>query len=223
MPKSPVSTPAEAAAPFSRPVTVEELMRRPDEPYEIEADPEERAALAALDAIPAIHALKATFKVARHGKLLRVTGEVRARVAQTCVVTLEDFDSEIVEPVDVRFAEPPPRMVEPKREPEGRASRRRAESLRAEASRAEATRAEASRKSAPAPSALEEEGDEDPPDLIVDGRIDLGALAAEFLALGLDPYPRKPGAAFEPGEEEAGRDSPFAALARLRGDADGAS
>lgn len=192
-------------------------MRRPDEPYVIEADPEERAALAALDAIPAIHALKATFKVARHGKFLRVTGEVRARVAQTCVVTLEDFDSEIVEPMDVRFAEPPPRMAEPKREPEGRASRRRAETLRAEASRAEAAR-----KAAPAPAALEEEGDEDPPDLIVDGRIDLGALAAEFLALGLDPYPRKPGAAFEPGEEEAGRDSPFAALARLRGDADDA-
>ena len=217
MPKSPVSTPAEDGPPFSRSVSVEELMRRPDEPYVIEADPEERAALAALDAIPAIHALKATFKVARHGKFLRVMGEVRARVAQTCVVTLEDFDSEIVEPMDVRFAEPPPRMVEPKREPEGRASRRRAETLRAEASRAEAAR-----KAAPAPAALEEEGDEDPPDLIVDGRIDLGALAAEFLALWLDPYPRKPGAAFEPGEEEAGRDSPFAALARLRGDANGA-
>ena len=28
-------------------------------------------------------------------------------------------------------------------------------------------------------------------------QIDLGALAAEFLALGLDPYPRKPGVAFD--------------------------
>ena len=37
-------------------------------------------------------------------------------------------------------------------------------------------------------------GDLDPPELVVDGRIDLGALAAEFLALALDPYPRKPGA-----------------------------
>ena len=37
-------------------------------------------------------------------------------------------------------------------------------------------------------------GDADPPELVVDGRIDLGALAAEFLALALDPYPRKPGA-----------------------------
>ena len=34
------------------------------------------------------------------------------------------------------------------------------------------------------------------PDEIMDGQIDLGALAAEFLVLGLDPYPRKPGADF---------------------------
>ncbi len=59
----------------------------------------------------------------------------------------------------------------------------------------------------------------DAPDLIVNGRIDLGALTAEFLALGLDPFPRKPGVAFEPisvGAEEG----PFQALRKLRdGDA----
>ena len=31
--------------------------------------------------------------------------------------------------------------------------------------------------------------DEDEPDRVIDGKIDLGALAAEFFALGLDPYP----------------------------------
>ena len=40
--------------------------------------------------------------------------------------------------------------------------------------------------------------DADIPDPIVGGRIDFGVLTAEFLALGLDPYPRKPGMAFEP-------------------------
>ena len=57
--------------------------------------------------------------------------------------------------------------------------------------------------------------DEDEPDPVIDGKIDLGALAAEFFALGLDPYPRKPGVAFD--EEETNpepTDSPFAALAR---------
>ena len=36
--------------------------------------------------------------------------------------------------------------------------------------------------------------DEDEPDPVINGKIDLGALVAEFFALGLDPYPRKPGA-----------------------------
>ncbi len=39
--------------------------------------------------------------------------------------------------------------------------------------------------------------DEDEPDPVIDGKIDLGALAAEFFALGLDPYPRKPGAVLD--------------------------
>ena len=55
------------------------------------------------------------------------------------------------------------------------------------------------------------------PDPIVDGTIDAGAVVAEFLALGLDPYPRKPGAAFEPPVEPGAEEtSPFAALARLK-------
>jgi len=57
--------------------------------------------------------------------------------------------------------------------------------------------------------------DEDEPDPIIDGKIDLGALTAEFFALGLDPYPRKPGAILD--EERTNSeptDSPFAALAQ---------
>jgi uncharacterized metal-binding protein YceD (DUF177 family) len=56
--------------------------------------------------------------------------------------------------------------------------------------------------------------DEDEPDPVIDGKIDLGALAAEFFALGLDPYPHKPGAALdEEGTHSERTDSPFAALA----------
>ena len=62
--------------------------------------------------------------------------------------------------------------------------------------------------------------DAEMPDPIVNGAIDLGALAAEFVALGLDPYPRKPGVAFaEPAPEDSA--SPFAALGRLRKDEPG--
>ena len=59
--------------------------------------------------------------------------------------------------------------------------------------------------------------DEDDPDPVIDGKIDLGALAAEFFALGLDPYPRKPGAEFVAPAEPAPGDSPFAALAARKG------
>ena len=60
----------------------------------------------------------------------------------------------------------------------------------------------------------------DAPDPIVGGRIDLGAITSEFLALALDPYPRKPGTDFAwgTGEGEAveADPSPFAALAKLQ-------
>jgi hypothetical protein len=58
--------------------------------------------------------------------------------------------------------------------------------------------------------------DYEPPDEIVGGRIDLGALTAEFLALGLDPHPRKPGVDFTFENEDRDRESPFAALGRLK-------
>jgi uncharacterized metal-binding protein YceD (DUF177 family) len=57
---------------------------------------------------------------------------------------------------------------------------------------------------------------DDPPDVMVDGTADLGAVATEFLLLGIDPYPRKPGAVFAPPAEDATGDGPFAVLAKLR-------
>ncbi len=63
----------------------------------------------------------------------------------------------------------------------------------------------------------------DPPEPIMDGRIDLGAIAMEFLLLGIDPYPRKAGATFNNPAASDDRDNPFAALAALqaRGDKGG--
>lgn len=51
--------------------------------------------------------------------------------------------------------------------------------------------------------------------------IDLGAIATEFLILGLDPYPRKPGVKFEPPPVEDTGGHPFAALAALKKGRDG--
>ncbi len=166
---------------FSRPVRVEALPKD-GLTQTIEADPAERAALAALNGLPGIAKLTATFVLRRAGRGgVRVSGVVHAELTQICVVSLEPFEATLDEPVDVRFAPPA----------EEGAARRGASGGPTETVLLDA---------------------EDAPDPNVDGRVDLGALAAEFMALGLDPYPRKPGAAFAPPAEAASADSPFEAL-----------
>jgi hypothetical protein len=57
----------------------------------------------------------------------------------------------------------------------------------------------------------------DPPEPIENGMIDLGRVATDALYLAVDPYPRKPGAVFEPVVEAADpEDHPFAALKALK-------
>jgi uncharacterized protein DUF177 involved in 23S rRNA accumulation len=59
------------------------------------------------------------------------------------------------------------------------------------------------------------------PEPLIGGVVDLGALATEFLILGLDPYPRKPGAVFKPAPDATADAGPFAALAELKRRQDG--
>jgi hypothetical protein len=57
---------------------------------------------------------------------------------------------------------------------------------------------------------------EDDADPIEAGLVDLGEVAAEALALDLDPYPRQPGESFDPPREVApDSSSPFANLSKL--------
>jgi hypothetical protein len=154
-------------APFSHPVRVESVPEGGVEHF-LEANEAERLALAELNGLPAIGRLTAKFALRRAGRAtIRVRGEVHAEVTQTCVVSLEQFDIVLDEPVDVRFA---------------------------------ASAGESASRRGPRVSSAESVafalGEEDEPDPIVDGKIDLGALAAEFMTLGLDPYPRKPGVDF---------------------------
>lgn len=65
---------------------------------------------------------------------------------------------------------------------------------------------------------LEAEGP-DEPDTFSGDHVDVGAIAEEFFALAIDPYPRRPGAKVEEkASEETGveRPSPFAKLAELK-------
>lgn len=69
----------------------------------------------------------------------------------------------------------------------------------------------------------EDSSDEDVPDIFDGQTIPVGAVAEEFFALGLDPYPRKPGVEFTP--EALGLEigdpvspNPFAVLGKLKRD-----
>jgi uncharacterized metal-binding protein YceD (DUF177 family) len=57
----------------------------------------------------------------------------------------------------------------------------------------------------------------DPPELLEGPTLDLGALAEEYFALAINPYPRAPGAELpaDLGEPLGAADSPFAVLADL--------
>ena len=156
---------------FSRPIRVDSLPRGGLE-QKIEASPAERAALAALNGLPAIERLVASFRIVKWGKGVRVDGELSAKVTQTCIVSLEPFEVEIGEPIAAKFLPGD---------------------------------AKAPQIEAPA-HAFDEL---DAPDPLIDGRIDLGGLASEFLTLALDPYPRKPGVAFAPPAAEPEPGSPF--------------
>jgi uncharacterized metal-binding protein YceD (DUF177 family) len=66
--------------------------------------------------------------------------------------------------------------------------------------------------------ATQNEGDETP-EPIVDGVADVGAVVSELFLLGIDRYPRKPGAVFAPpvaDEDRSPEASPFAPLAKLK-------
>ncbi len=83
-------------------------LRRDDVPeaglhLDLVADEAVRAAVAAVAGLRALPRLEASFDVVRKGGGLKVAGEVRATVGQTCVVTLEPMTSEVSEPIDLVF------------------------------------------------------------------------------------------------------------------------
>ena len=80
------------------------------------------------------------------------------------------------------------------------------------------------RIAAKAAEAGDADGEEDDgPDPLIDGVINLGGIATEFLVLAIDPYPRKPEAVLDQPLSEGTSANPFAALAALkpRSDRDG--
>ena len=159
--------------PYSEPVRLHQVgggVRRTLEP-----DAAARARIAKALDLASLDSFTAEMELAPSSAGWRLSGRIRASLAQTCGITLEPLPLEI----DVAFA---------------------------------LTLAEA----------VEEDSaeiiitlDDESPDLIENGQIDLGQYAVEQLALRLDPFPRKPGAEFVQPPEPA-EISPFAVLKQLR-------
>jgi len=174
--------------PWSVPVALNEVPET-GRHLNLVADANARSAIARLAGLVALPRLAASFDVTLHGGSgLHVVGEVSATVQQTCVVTLEEIENEIDEAIDLIFVSA-----------DGNA--------------------DAKHRLSPSPVGSGGEIDipiDDAPEVLVDGAVDLGAIATEFLLLAIDPYPRKPGAVFQ--APTAGDDSahPFAALAALK-------
>jgi hypothetical protein len=175
------------ADPWSVPVTVAQI---PDTGLhrDIEAALAIRQAMAAVAGLREILSASASLEVTpKGGGRFHVTGQVRARVGQTCVVTLDPIENDIDEPIDLIFA--PPEQI-----PE---------------------MADLIDDTAESDAEIP-----DPPEPIVNGVIDLGRVATDALFLGIDPYPRRRDAVFEPPVVAADpEDHPFAALKALQLDA----
>ncbi|KRQ03629.1 YceD family protein [Bradyrhizobium manausense] len=90
--------------PWRSPITVAQI---PDTGLhrELEASTAERRAMADVAGLRDVLSAHADFDVEpKSGGRVQVTGRVRARVGQTCVVTLDPIESEIDEEVDLTFA-----------------------------------------------------------------------------------------------------------------------
>ena len=94
------------ADPWSVPVTVVQI---PDTGLhrDIEAGPAAREAMAEAAGLREILSASASLDVTpKSGGRVHVTGRVRARIGQTCVVTLDPIENELDEPIDLVFAPP---------------------------------------------------------------------------------------------------------------------
>ncbi len=153
----------------------------------LSADPAVRNALAGLAAVDAVLRLDATFDIARHGR-----GGLRVTGSIDALVRQACVVT--LEPVENAVHESVDLVFVAEAEPD-----------------------------APSAEIAPETGDwtgdrgHEQPEPLDRGAVDLGALACEFLILGIDPYPRKAGVEFRDASPKPdASERPFAALQALK-------
>jgi hypothetical protein len=177
-----------APLPLSHPVRVDDIKLRGSH-IVVRAQAAELPAIAAHLGLASVEALEARYVASRSGDKVKLEGTILAKLHQTCIVSLDAFPVELKVPVRLDFAP----------EEESRIAARRAET--------------------------EGEGkidievqlnEDDPPEPIVDGVIDLGTVTLEFLALGSIPIRASPASASRPALPSPRSNRHFAALAKLK-------
>lgn len=154
-----------SASPVSFPVNVARLARS-GLPVWLEADDEQRAALAAEHELLGVADFRFDLTLEPwKGDGVRITGQVKATITQACIVTLEPVVSKIDEAIDTVFVPEGSKLAVPGWIERGEM-------------------------------VLDAEGP-DAPETFSGDSIDAGAVAEEFFALAIDPYPRKAGVSLE--------------------------
>ena len=174
---------------WSRKVAVDKLGQKPSKTI-LEASEQECRDLARRLRVEGIEKLSGEIILQRQpgGHVIAATGTVKATVRQLCVTTLKPLSNKITADIEAWFSD------------------------EAQAVTLNKARRERATQRADTEVQMLEEG-EDPETVDADGMLDLGELAAQFLSLAVDPFPRSAAAAG--GETElpaAGRPNPFAAL-----------
>jgi len=174
-------------------VDSEEIEGKPLE-IKAEAGKEEKRALARRLGVISLESLSvdALFSRKKGSLVIHVKGTLRAELTQECVVTTDPVQSTTEEEFEGWFADPEQAV-----------------------SFAKARQDKLQEKGQNELPVLREQEDPEP---ITDGQIDLGELVAQHLSLSINPYPHAEGVHYELGDDEIkaqpaeSRQNPFAAL-----------
>lgn len=161
---------------------------------EVSPDEAEAEALARRLELLSLREFRAKLQLNRTSPhIIHVKGSLEAKVSQSCVLTLEPVDSEVKDEFEAWYSD-------------------ESEAISFKKAQREAQ----SKKELLELPMLEEEEDPEP---VINGQIDLGDLVSQYLSLAIPPYPTKEGLSYSVQVEEpkeAGKNNmklnPFAAL-----------
>lgn len=160
--------------------------------YSISPDAEAAESLLKRLGVSALEGVEAKMEVRRHNRIVYVKGSVKGTVTQPCVVSLEPVVTEISDEFEAWFADPE------------------------QAVSIEKARREREMKKGKTELPMLDESED--PELIVNGTVDLGELATQYLSLSINPYVHAQGVDYEFGDDGLStqpsddRNNPFAAL-----------